>query len=446
MRLATRPIWIACGLVGLAACGNSGARVAVAGGTDEAVAVEDAGAAESEIADAGAEAGDAGGEGAQAEPPEAPPAVDPVLVDLSLAKTAEPGPDEAFGVRFEVIEVGPKNFWALAVVNRGTRPVRVLVDARTLSLDLEHPQDPKKKWLKPKRVTCRLPDALIPSEADPAYVVELAPGEGVVESFDPRFYCVPSKDGQALAPGIKVSARLGFEPKKPKVVWRKGKRVEEPVPQSPPFVLELAEAPEEDPKREVETQDTGIEGDRAVKELRATTFELNSQYGAQPSESESESPLELRMSRGSDAGDETTATVTVALKNRGKKALRVFFRRELLTFEVMGPNGLFTCDPQPDQRAPDRQAFSSLAPGGQLTATSRLIELCPQDAFATPGLYLIHGRFTSRQDGSEFGYDAFTGTVESQEPAVVRIRKGDRPYRPAQRQVRVRVGAQGASP
>jgi hypothetical protein len=135
-----------------------------------------------------------------------------------------------------------------------------------------------------------------------------------------------------------------------------------------------------------------------------------------------------------------TATVTTKIKNRSGKAMRVFFRRELLVFEVMGPNGLTTCDPQPDSRAPDRQAFSSLAPGGELSATSRLIELCPDGTFGRPGMYLIHGRFVANRDGSEFGFKAYTGTVVSEEPAVVRIRKGELPLLPSRAQQRFSVG------
>jgi hypothetical protein len=91
----------------------------------------------------------------------------------------------------------------------------------------------------------------------------------------------------------------------------------------------------------------------------------------------------------------------------------------------MGPSGRATCDPQPDQRAPDRQAFQTLRPGGNTNVTSRLIELCPKGTFSEPGLYLIHGRFDARETGETLGMDAWVGQISSKEPALVRIRTGE---------------------
>src|SRR5690606_35109274 len=61
-----------------------------------------------------------------------------------------------------------------------------------------------------------------------------------------------------------------------------------------------------------------------------------------------------------------------AQKSQQTDALRVL-PPELLSFEVMGPGGMASCDPQPDTRAPDRLAFLRLAPGQSMTITSRLV-------------------------------------------------------------------------
>jgi hypothetical protein len=57
------------------------------------------------------------------------------------------------------------------------------------------------------------------------------------------------------------------------------------------------------------------------------------------------------------------------------------------------------------------------------------VELCPGHAFSRPGLYLVHARLDALEEGSEYGYSAFVGTLASQKPAKVRIRKGPLPFR-----------------
>jgi hypothetical protein len=177
-----------------------------------------------------------------------------------------------------------------------------------------------------------------------------------------------------------------------------------------------------------------------VKELRGTRFELGSDYAPPKSDSAPPEPFALEIQRGSDARDETQAQVTIALKNRSKTSRHVYFRREFVSFEVSGPDGIMTCDPQPDGRAPDRQAFSILASGGSLTTTSRLIELCPDDTFARPGLYVVSAALDTFAKGEEFGFDAFVGHLATEEPAVIRIRTGSLPFPGTRTLEEVKVG------
>lgn len=146
------------------------------------------------------------------------------------------------------------------------------------------------------------------------------------------------------------------------------------------------------------------------------------------------------LTRGSDASTERDATISVSLVNHSKKAERVLFRRESLTFEVSGPDGLIACEPGPDNRAPDRSNIALLKPGRRLSSVSRLIELCPQGAMRRPGLYLVHGRFDGLKDGDSDRPPTFSGRVVSREPVAIRVRRGWGEM-PAQRQPeRVRVG------
>lgn len=401
------------------------------------------------------------GAGGAGEPIKEPPRPDPAIVEKALDRTGagDPSDDDALGLRFEVVELGPDALWAMAVVNRGTEPVRVVFDPRLLVLEIEPPPDPKaKKWTpKPKLRVCRLPDELRPLRAEEHYVLRLEPGKGMVEAFDVRLYCLPEKGVSPLVAGARVTARFGWAPKT-KTVWRKGKREEELLPQTPPFVAELALPPDEPDEDGGSSEDAGAvdaagdavslasrdgeeedDAELAVKELRGTSFVLGSDYG-RPSSPPPE-PLALELRSGSDAKDETRAMVTLALVNRSKEPRRVYFRREFVSFQVSGPDGVVTCDPQPDTRAPDRQAFTLLAPTRSLTVTSRLIELCPDDTFSRPGLYVVRAQLDTFASGDEFGFDAFVGHLVAPEPVVVRIRSGTLPFPGTRVLEEVRVGA-----
>jgi hypothetical protein len=419
--------------------------------------------------EAGSDAETGAGGAAPAE--EAPPRPDPVIVKKVLDRTGESAPDEAetLGVRFEVAETGPRAQWAMAVVNRGTEPVRVVFDPRLLVLEVEPPPPPPdakpKKWApKPKTRICKLPDSLRPARADARFFVRLEPGQGMVEAFDPRLYCLPEKGVSAFVQGAKVTARFGWAPKT-KVAWKRGKREEEVLPQqNEPFVVQIApplppdktdggiaadeqtDAGDAGHEPEAASVDAGSgrgvddDADHSVKELRGTRFELGSDYAPPKPDSAPPDPFVLEIQRGSDALDETQATVTISLKNRQKKSQHVYFRREFVSFEVSGPDGVTTCDPQPDGRTPDRQAFSLLAAGGSLTTTSRLIELCPDDTFARPGLYVINAALDTFAKGEGFGFDAFVGHLVTEQPAVIRIRTGSLPFPGTRTLEEVKVG------
>lgn len=361
---------------------------------------------------------------------EAPPPPDPALVSALVQKTGEStATDNELHVR---LEVTPRPFgeqWLLAVVNRGTEPTKVQFDLRRLTLKLEQPEDPKKpraKWQKkPAPRVCKLPEGFGGGAAANQDPLLLEPGEGLVQTFDPRLYCISSGGESLLAQGQTLTAQLGFTPKPPRQVWKNGKKTEQPSPQVAPFIVEPATL---DPEHELR-----------VKQLAASSFEVTPEMAGGETEEDTSLPLQLRLLRGSDASTERTATATVEVRARGQKSM-VYFRRELVSFVVHGPEGIRGCDPQPDDRAPDRQAYSTLAAGGAVSATSMLAELCPNLTFGRPGLYLVSARFDAERDGAEFGLRAFTGRLESRRQALVRISTGDLPALPPPEPIRVRVG------
>jgi hypothetical protein len=366
--------------------------------------------------------------------PEPPPPPDPALVKALVDKTGEPvASDNPLHLRLEITPRPAGELWLVAVVNRGTEPARVVFDLSHLRLSLEAPEDPKKprsKWQKkPAPVVCKLPQGFGgPGGADASWRA-LGTGEGLVQTFDPRLYCISAAGDSLLATGQRVTAKLGYAPKSPREVWRQGKRTELPSPQSPPFIAEPVAEPAAKPDPE---------HDARVKELVSSDVTLTPDLTAAEAEEDPSLPLQLRLVHGSDAATELTTTAVVEV--RAKQKTQLYFRRELVSFTVHGPDGIHGCDPQPDNRAPDRQAYTLLGAGQSITATSLLTELCPKYTFGRPGLYLVSARLDADRDGSEFGLSAFTGRLESRREALVRIRVGDFPPLPPPEPLLVKVG------
>jgi hypothetical protein len=431
----------------LLALGCAGGKAAIIGSsiTDDAGTPESPPAQPAALPDAGADAS------APADPAESlPPAVDPAVTHALLAKSGEGSAAAPLGLRFEIVELGSELPWGFTIVNRGTEAAVVDFDARLLSLEIAPPPDkvdtteqgkgkPKPKPKKPpKPVICRLPADVAPSSVDPALAVKLEPGEGLAESFDPRLYCV-GKAPWPLVEGAVVTPHIGW-PTLLKVSWKAGKREEKPGVQKEPFLAEPSEAQGSLPAGDA----ANGAPERRVKELTGTPLTLGSDFSENqeaPKSAATEPPGLVLTIAGGDATNEGSAVATATFTNRGKKKQDVYFRRELISYEVSGPDGVFTCDPEPDQRAPvDRSAIQTLRPGGKFSAVSRLIEMCPAHTFARPGLYLVHARFDSADSGSALGLHAFMGRLVSPKPALVRIRQGELPFTPLSSAVRVHVG------
>jgi hypothetical protein len=508
------PLWLSSSLSVLA--------LARCGGTPPARAPE-AEPSAPPAAESSQGASGAPGEEPSADPPKEPKRPEPELVKKALDRTGESSAtSDTHGLRFEVVEHGPRASWGMALVNRGTETLRVVHDPSLLTIEVVPPADPKAKFpKKPKPRVCTLPPGLRAERASGELSVVLAPGEGVVEAFDPRFYCLPEGGVSPFVAGAEVRARFGFPPKT-KVVW-KGGRHEEPLPdQPPPFVAVVIPPRPSDvdaggPK--AEEADGGIEmhddeapgeaergrgergrgehgrgdhgkgehgrgergrGERGrgdhgkgehghgdhdhaehgsgrrheygserpedeeptsgVKQLSATPLVLGGDYAPPPPEVPPPT-LGLELVQGSDAASYSNATATVRLVNHAKTLRRIYFRRELVSFQVTGPDGTVTCDPQPDERAPDRIAYTALNPGGSIAVTSRLAELCPGDSFQRPGLYVIEAQVDAFASGKEHGFDAFVGKLVSPRAVVVRIRSGTLPFPGPRVLQRVRVGA-----
>jgi hypothetical protein len=175
---------------------------------------------------------------------------------------------------------------------------------------------------------------------------------------------------------------------------------------------------------------TTVAPSRGIRLLEANAFALGPGYavwsedGADPEHK----PVRVRVTRGSDSDTERGVTVTVALSNQSDAPLNLFFRRELVSFEVLGPTGSASCKIEEDFREPERQAFLRLAPGKQESFVTRLVEMCPRGTFLEPGLYLVGATLHARYAGERFDLHAFVGEVQSLQPKPVRVRKREEPF------------------
>lgn len=352
------------------------------------------------------------------------------------APSGTPAASVASPLTFGVTEDGPRLRWHLAIRNDGQELAQVAADPRLLWFEVKVPG-------KAKKVHCRLPEPLFPSKVDPRSVVELGPGDVLVHDFDPRLYCFAGGEQWQLVPGAQITPHLGWNPAETKARWVHGHR--EQIQKAPfaariPAISGHPEALDDGPLPAADKKDAEKAPDSSwKKELQGETFALRSTYAAwtsthlpaaDPTNSGAaqpeEGPFRLEVGRGSDADFERNTTIELRLENRDRRPHSVYFRRDLIHFEVMGPAGLHECDdPDGEFRAPDRQAFDLIKPGQTTAVTTRVAEFCPRGTFAVPGLYLIHARFEATQDGSEFDLDAYTGKLTARNAATIRIHRGE---------------------
>ena len=361
---------------------------------------------------------------------------DPLLRSDANRPSIEDPPDTdetttlSGALNFSVQQQGPDLPWTLKVVNGLHVAVALAADSRLLWFEIMSPASRKP-------VTCRLPKELFPQDETGVSRVELGPGEWVSDSFDPRFYCFAPDGQQWLVPGAIVRPFFGWPESSPKKTWKNGKRVDVAVEQKAPFVAEPVSK-------------DGADESQSYKLLSAEEFALRSEYSewsrARLSDADTDAEFTLTIDQGSDAHAEFDTTLRVTLQNHSTKSQRVFFRRELVTFEITGPTGTVSCTAGPDERTPDPSAFLRFAPGKQMSFSSRLAELCPRGTFSKPGLYLAYARFEANQSGGSQQLQAFTGTIVSSRPGLIRVRTGEEPFRRKQNAMRPASGTTSSPP
>jgi hypothetical protein len=345
-----------------------------------------------------------------------------------------------------VIEDGPNQPWTVTLANRGSEPIGFIADPGLLWFDVTLPGRATQ--------SCRLPEPLRPNAMQRKSVLLLAPGEQYSRRLDPRFFCFAELGQILLVPHAKVTPNFGWlrepvAPGRPRP-GATARRTTRAAPlaaptagaDAPPFVawrltgaaanqLAPVSPPASEPEDEAEVPPSGPGADwrvpkEGLKSIQGATLELPEAYASWSGPApRPQRDLELVLLAGSDAEDERNATVTFGVLNTLDHPQQLFVRRELLDYEVQGPDGFFEC-PGSEVGAPDYASFSTLAAHGAERAMVRLIEVCPRRSFARPGLYEVRARLAARWSGQDLGLDAFVGRLDTLRPAYVRVRSGDR--------------------
>jgi hypothetical protein len=330
-----------------------------------------------------------------------------------------------------VTEMGPDQPWTLHIQSRGSIPIGVMADPGLLWFEVTPPGGPTQ--------TCRLPEPLWPKNMRRRAEIVLPPGGRFSRRFDPRFFCFTDLVQTALVPGAKVTPHFGW-PHEMRSTVVNGKRVQQPATPRAPFIAwaisDAPQAPPADPNaEEPEGEEAGEPPPRdavwqlpteGLKNLVGGTLVLPPSYSKWSERAPApRDGLAVAMLAGSDAEDERGALVTVGIGNAGAVPQTAVVRRELLSFDVLGPDGGFEC-PTGDMGTPDVASFTTLTTRTSEQLVVRLIEMCPRGSFSRPGLYEVRATWHAKFSGQAMNIDAFVGDVASPRPALVRVRSGER--------------------
>jgi hypothetical protein len=374
-------------------------------------------------------------------------------------------------LQLQVVDLGPDERWEVALINRGPSTVEVTADPRLLSFEAHVPG-------KAKPVSCKLPEALLP-KAQHARHHKLSAGEQYTFTIDPLMYCFETGEQTILVPGTFLTPAYGFA-EKTQARWSWGRRYEERLEQVSPFAatypslppgpgpatggatsVEEDEGDDEFPSEadatvspQASTQPGPVESspddteslspsahaandDKGLKRVTGEGFALRSEYqgwararvrhqrhtlGDTP-----QAGLKLSITTGSDAPSARDIAVTVRLENQSETARRVYFRRDLVSFLIKGPDGDHECDPfSAEFRAPDQQAFTTIGAGKSVSFTTQLLEFCPAESFARAGFYYVSAVLPATAPGAD--EDVFTGKLAASKPRPVRLHRAEFPF------------------
>ncbi|HEY8040214.1 MAG TPA: hypothetical protein VIF15_10500 [Polyangiaceae bacterium] len=321
---------------------------------------------------------------------------------LGAAPKGKPKPEVAPvgiapDVKLTVDAPTTRGTWTMRVTNGGEVPVRLVADARLLTLEVT-PRGAK------KAARCRLADDMRPTD-DLEQPLVLPPGRTYVESFEPRLLCFGGRELDALEPQATVVAHLGWPGR------AQGK---------PPFEVAPIDGVEPlvAPRKELEAPPIALPDEPTP-----------AQAAPVPRRPDDPDPAKLALvgSRTVDASSPGQATLTVTLRNTGSRPVSVRFRPETLAFDIAGGGAAEHCGwPQPVGAAM-RELFTTLRPGGSDSLTVMLRDYCGGHALDRPGLLVVRPILDTRKaSGVDVGLRTFDGEVIATTPTLVRLHQGAR--------------------
>jgi hypothetical protein len=309
-----------------------------------------------------------------------------------IPKRESPPPAQLPDVKLTVEPAEATWTWLLRLENRDSVPLRVVGDARLLSLDITPP--PPKRG-RAATIHCMLPAEMRPS-TDEESIQIVPPQLAYVETFDPRLYCFEAQKARALTAGATVVARFGFAPS------RAG------TPR-PPFVVAPADA----------------EARRgASKEVVSESLTLPESLPAldEASADAKASRLIVSTPRWIDASTSRDLTLPITVSNATPRTVTLLLRPETIAIDAAGPSGTTRCQwlivP-----SPIAELFTTLPPKGRASTEVLVSVLCPRAFFDRSGLYALRAAIdTRRASGASIGIHSFDGEVWSPSTTLVRIR------------------------
>jgi hypothetical protein len=282
--------------------------------------------------------------------------------------------------------------WLLRLENRDSVPLRVVGDARLLSLDITPP--PPKRG-RAATIHCTLPAEMRP-QADEESIQIVPPQLAYVETFDPRLYCFEAQKARALTAGATLVAHFGFAPS----------RARSP---RPPFIVAPVDA----------------EASRgASKEVVSESLTLPESLPAldEVSTDAPTSHLIVSTPRWIDASTSGDLTLPITVSNATQRNITLLLRPETIAIDASGPSGTTRCQwlivP-----SPIAELFTTLPPKGRASTEVLVSVLCPRAFFDRSGLYALRAAIdTRRASGASIGIHSFDGEVWSRSTTLVRIR------------------------
>ena len=269
----------------------------------------------------------------------------------------------------QLLTVGPGDAagpqWRYTVTNTRDQSIELFADDRLLSIEAT----PVGKGRTVRCKTRRAPRKVLPDR-----VITLAPGQQHTGTFDLRQLCW-GRGWDVIQHGAVVEGTFGFR-RLSKSRWA------------------------------VRYEKRGRT--KRIKRLKSTAQVIRK--AATVSQTENDGPLRITLQR-QRARSSSGLRFLTRLRSSGSTT-RVYLRNDLWRFAVTGPTGEHTCQRERAVVSPIVDFYRRISSKRSVRARLVADAYCDQTVFEKPGLYEVTPFIDLIYDGSRFGLDTHTGTVQ----------------------------------